>query len=546
MSSAWISIAAYSFAMICFAIWARRDASKDDEGYYLAGRKLNGIVLLITMAATNFSAFTVYGASGAAYRIGLSFLPIMAFGTGFMAVSMYFIGKKARELSVKHNAMTAPEIIRGQTGSINAQKTMALVLVIATIPYLALQPRAAGIVVSALFGGPEWIGSLLVTILVIGYTITGGLRAVVRTDIAQGIVALVLLWIGLILVVNEFGGLNNSMEQLASIKPELLGREGNYTILIWSCTLLLWIFADPMFPQLYQRLCAADSNRDIGIMATMYPIVAWIAFLPPILIGALGHIEFSDLDRAGSDNILPLQVIYSGGEWLGGLVLIAGLAALMSTMDSQLLATGSLVTRDLLQINENKGIGYREIVIICLAILGLLLSLWSNLSILDLGLLAFTMYAVIFPSVALVSFMDEVKGSSIIISILAGEAIVLLAVFTPEIFDGWWIIPTGPAMPVAIIPAIIASVIALLITQYYSDRGSFDEIFSFKPKIKNISVSITLVLVFINAHDYWWWGDNSLWIFGMPKWIWWSLFLSVIQVIIFTRIVETDRVINEN
>ena len=546
MSSAWISIAAYSFAMICFAIWARRDASKDDEGYYLAGRKLNGIVLLITMAATNFSAFTVYGASGAAYRIGLSFLPIMAFGTGFMAVSMYFIGKKARELSVKHNAMTAPEIIRGQTGSINAQKTMALVLVIATIPYLALQPRAAGIVVSALFGGPEWIGSLLVTILVIGYTITGGLRAVVRTDIVQGIVALVLLWIGLILVVNEFGGLNNSMEQLASIKPELLGREGNYTILIWSCTLLLWIFADPMFPQLYQRLCAADSNRDIGIMATMYPIVAWIAFLPPILIGALGHIEFSDLDRTGSDNILPLQVIYSGGEWLGGLVLIAGLAALMSTMDSQLLATGSLVTRDLLQINENKGIGYREIVIICLAILGLLLSLWSNLSILDLGLLAFTMYAVIFPSVALVSFMDQVKGSSIIVSILAGEAVVLLAVFTPEIFDGWWIIPTGPAMPVAIIPAIIASVIALLITQYYSDRGSFDEIFSFKPKIKNISVSITLVLVFINAHDYWWWGDNSLWIFGMPKWIWWSLFLSVIQVIIFTRIVETDRVINEN
>ena len=125
-----------------------------------------------------------------------------------------------------------------------------------------------------------------------------------------------------------------------------------------------------------------------------------------------------------------------GGEWLGGLVLIAGLAALMSTMDSQLLATGSLVTRDLLQINENKGIGYREIVIICLAILGLLLSLWSNLSILDLGLLAFTMYAVIFPSVALVSFMDQVKGSSIIISILAGEAVVLLAVFTPEIFDG--------------------------------------------------------------------------------------------------------------
>ena len=54
---------------------------RGDESYYLAGRSLTGPILLVTMAATNFSAFTVYGSSGASYRIGLSFLPIMAFGT---------------------------------------------------------------------------------------------------------------------------------------------------------------------------------------------------------------------------------------------------------------------------------------------------------------------------------------------------------------------------------------------------------------------------------------------------------------------------------
>ena len=65
-----------------------------------------------------------------------------------------------------------------------------------------------------------------------------------------------------------------------------------------------------------------------------------------------------------------------GGEWLGGLVLVAGLAALMSTMDSQLLATGSLVTRDLLD-KESPGDWSRESVIISLSLLGLVLSVWS-------------------------------------------------------------------------------------------------------------------------------------------------------------------------
>ena len=291
MSSAWVIVGGYALAMVLFAIWARRDLGSGDESYYLADRSLSGPVLLVTMAATNFSAFTVYGSSGAAYRIGLSFLPIMAFGTGFMAVSLYVLGRKVRSRSQEHGAMTAPEMVMGQTGSRNAQITMASVLVLATIPYLALQPRAAGIVVSALFGGPEWVGAVLVTALVVAYTLTGGLKAVVRTDVAQGAVALGLLWLGLAIVVNDAGGLGVAMDRLASSEDTsgLLGREGNYTLLIWTSTMLLWLFADPMFPQLYQRLCAAESDRSIGRMATLYPAVAWLAFLPPNLIATMGH-----------------------------------------------------------------------------------------------------------------------------------------------------------------------------------------------------------------------------------------------------------------
>ncbi len=521
--------------MVAFAIWARRDLGKEDESYYLAGRSLSGPILLITMAATNFSAFTVYGSSGASYRIGLSFLPIMAFGTGFMAVSMYLLGRKVRARSLEHGAITAPEMVLGQTGSRNAQLTMASVLVMATIPYLALQPRAAGIVVSALFGGPEWIGAVLVTVLVVAYTLTGGLKAVVRTDAVQGAIALGLLWLGLAMVINDAGGLGVAMDVISSSEDtaRLLGREGNYTLLIWTSTMILWLFADPMFPQLYQRLCAAESDFAIGRMATLYPAVAWLAFLPPILIGTLGHLNNPGLDRAGSENILPTMIMEVGGEWLGGLVLVAGLAALMSTMDSQLLATGSLVTRDLVP-REIQGSWSRESVIIALAVLGLFLSLWSELSILDLGLLAFSMYAVMFPSVFTAAHFDNVDGRAVIASIVAGESVVLLAVFSPESFDGWWVEPVKGAVPTSVIPSLVAAIIGLTSVQYACKRkigfGWLGEIGS-----GEMAPMIGLVAVFVLAQDFWWWDDGETWALGLPKWIWWAALLSLVQTGIMAK-----------
>ena len=542
MATAWLIVGGYAIAMVAFAIWARRDLGKEDESYYLAGRSLSGPILLITMAATNFSAFTVYGSSGASYRIGLSFLPIMAFGTGFMAVSMYILGRKVRARSVEHGAMTAPEMVLGQTGCRNAQLTMASVLVIATIPYLALQPRAAGIVVSALFGGPEWVGAVLVTVLVVGYTLTGGLKAVVRTDAVQGAIALALLWLGLAMVINDAGGLGVALESISSSEETsgLLGRDGNYTLLIWSSTMILWLFADPMFPQLYQRLCAAESDYAIGRMATLYPAVAWLAFLPPILIGTLGHLDYPELvGKTETDKILPLMIMDVGGEWLGGLVLVAGLAALMSTMDSQLLATGSLVTRDLAP-KGGSGIWSRESVIVSLAVLGLLLSLWSDLSILDLGLLAFSMYAVMFPSVFAASHFDEIDGRAVIASIAAGESVVLLAVFSPESFDGWWVEPVKGAVPTAVIPSLVAAIVGLVSVQYACNRKFgldwFGQIFS-----GEIAPMLGLVAVFVLAQDFWWWEDSETWAWGLPKWIWWAALLSMVQTGIMAKWVVKEK-----
>jgi SSS family solute:Na+ symporter len=228
-----------------------------------------------------------------------------------------------------------------------------------------------------------------------------------------------------------------------------------------------------------------------------------------------------------------------GGEWLGGLVLVAGLAALMSTMDSQLLATGSLVSRDL-NPKGGSGVWSRESVIISLAVLGLLLSLWSDLSILDLGLLAFSMYAVMFPSVFAASHFGNIDGRAVIASIVAGESVVLLAVFSPESFDGWWVEPVKGAVPTAVIPSLVAAIIGLVSVQYGCNRGIR---FDWLGQIGTVEIApmLGLLAVFVLAQDFWWWEDNGTWALGLPVWIWWAALLSLAQTAIMAKWVVKEK-----
>ena len=98
------------------------------------------------MVATNFSAFTVFGTSGAGYRDGYAFFPIMGFGTGFMAVTFWIIGRKIWKAGQEHNAVTPPEMIRAVYKNPALSFVFAVVMIVFTIPYLAVPVVAAAFV----------------------------------------------------------------------------------------------------------------------------------------------------------------------------------------------------------------------------------------------------------------------------------------------------------------------------------------------------------------------------------------------------------------
>ena len=133
-------LCAYFLVVLAIGFIARTRWKSSPETYFLADRKLGPLILLGTMVATNFSAFTVFGTSGAGYRDGYAFFPIMGFGTGFMALTFWIIGRKIRQVGRKHALVTPPELVKELYQSPFLSFLFALVMIIFTIPYLALRP----------------------------------------------------------------------------------------------------------------------------------------------------------------------------------------------------------------------------------------------------------------------------------------------------------------------------------------------------------------------------------------------------------------------
>ena len=183
----------YFLIVLAIGFIARTRWKSTPESYFLADRKLGTLILVGTMVATNFSAFTVFGTSGAGYRDGYAFFPIMGFGTGFMALTFWIIGRKIWLVGRQHGLVTPPELVKQLYQSPFLSYLFAVVMIVFTIPYLALQPMAAGYALESLLGLPYFYGCVLVTGIIVVYTLRGGLRAVAWTDLFQGLVMFSLL-----------------------------------------------------------------------------------------------------------------------------------------------------------------------------------------------------------------------------------------------------------------------------------------------------------------------------------------------------------------
>jgi len=406
------------------------------EGYFLANRSLKTLSLFFKILATNFSAFYFLGYAGEAYRIGYPYYTIMALGTSLACLSFFVIGSKVWKLGKENRYITPSELIYDRTKSRSLSVLYAIVMILFTFPYLALQIVGAGYIMESLTGGeiPYFIGAVILTIVTVIYVLLGGMHSVAKTDLKQGLIMVTLMVVAVIVISNNLGGLTEANLKAFEIQPELFDREGKggfYSPQKWFSFLVFWFFCIPMFPQIFMRFYIAKDLEHLKKSALLYALVPLFIGILPVIIGVLGHLTFPGLEGKEADQILPMMLIEHSSDWFAALVMTGALAAFMSTLDSQLLALSTMATRDFNfassrpEASLKRQVNIGRVWVFCFAIVGLSIAYQPFDTLFDMGKLAFAGLAVLFPATLAILRMGGLKPIWGIASIIIGEGLLL-------------------------------------------------------------------------------------------------------------------------
>lgn len=469
-----IIILIYLVITLLIGYYGYRQSENNPDDYFLAGRDVGPVVLFFTLVATNFSAFFFLGFAGEGYRIGYSYYGFMSFGTAIVAITFYYIGHKAWLLGKEKGYITPPEMIGDRLGSDTLKIVYLIVMVLFTIPYLAIQPIGAGILLSELSGGSisQFDGAIILTIVIVLYVFLGGMRSVALTDVVQGIIMFTLMFFAVYKIGDALGGIGHVNAEVYKLKPELFSREGvdgYFTPKKWFSLMILWMLAVPMFPQMFMRFFISKDTSGLRTSARLYPFVTAALFLCPIIIGVMGHLSFPDLVGREADKILPKMLTTHAPEWLAATVMVGALAAFMSTMDSQLLALSSMLTRDLYLgfINKNVTIAQQVKIgkgsILFLSIIGLIIAYNPPATIFGIATQAFTGLSLLFPTTVAVLYWKKTSAAACTASIIIGEG--LLIGLNSGYIPGEFTFGFLPIVPLIIITSLIVVLGSLFTTK---------------------------------------------------------------------------------
>ncbi|MBC7197019.1 MAG: sodium:solute symporter family protein, partial [Deferribacterales bacterium] len=342
----------YMLSMIGLGIYfLKRNKSQDD--YYVGSRKMTSLHIGLSVVATDVGGGFSIGLGGLGFLIGLSGSWMLFTGLIGAWISAVVLIPKIYPLAKKHNFLSFPEVLNHHYNG----KVAVLAGVISLIGYIGFtssQILAGAKLASATFPSISITDAVLIMgIVVIGYTVLGGMKAVIYTDTIQWIILMVgLILIGVPLGYYKVGG----WEAINSYLPNNFLNLTNITFVQffnWLITIVpIWFLG----MTLYQRIYASKdlkTAKKAWFLAGLFewPIMAFMG----VTLGLLGRVAFeqgmfTELGYAPGSLIdeeigLPLLLTHIFPVGLMGLLMSAYFSAIMSTADSCLMAaSGNFVT----------------------------------------------------------------------------------------------------------------------------------------------------------------------------------------------------------
>ena len=346
----WVVIVFYFLLTFGVAIWAtirERQSAGTTKDYFLAGRDAGWFLVGGSLFASNIGSEHLVGlaGTGAASGVAVAQFEILA------SLILLILGWVFVPFYLASGVFTMPEFLERRY-STGARWYLAVISIIAyVLTKISVTIAAGGIVFEALMGIDFWTGALVVVVITGIYTIFGGLRAVLYTDLMQMFVliggAIAVTLVGL----SELGGWGAMKEAagpgfMSMWKPM---SDPNFPwtgILLGAPILGVWYWCTDQF--IVQRTLAAK-NEDQARRGTIF--AGYLKILPLFIFVIPGVIAYAlnksgRIQLAAPDQALPTLVGTLLPAGLRGLVVAGLMAALMSSLSSVFNSTSTLVTID--------------------------------------------------------------------------------------------------------------------------------------------------------------------------------------------------------
>lgn len=460
----------YLALVLSIGIISHRFFRNTGEDYFVASRNINWFVLLMTLFGTNMTAFSILGASGEAYHRGIGVFSLMASSSAIVIPCVFlFVGTRLWRIGKQHGYITQVQYFRDRWESQSLGLLLFIVLVLLLIPYLLIGVMGGGGTLATITENkiPQWFGGLLISLVVLCYVSYSGMRGTAWVNTFQTLIFMTLGGITFVVIINRMGGFSNA---LAKVDTNLLKHSGNIKpleLLTYTCVPL----SVGMFPHIFSHCLTAKSVNTFRYPIILYPICIAIVWIPSVLLGILGNVDFQGLQGPAANTVLIQMIHQYAPGILSGFLGAGVFAAIMSSLDSQTLSLGSMFTHDIVQpFLRNKGqeqmsdkqqVWIGRVFVICILLITYIISLVATASIFKLAIWSFTGFASLFPIVVAALFWKRSTKYGVVGSILSVIVLWLFFFLNNWKTPGYTVGGTG-IMPVAVIILVSSSTLIFL------------------------------------------------------------------------------------
>jgi len=472
-----ISLALYFIVMLGIGLYAYRKSTSDAAGFMLGGRGLSPSVTALSAGASDMSGWMLMGVPGAMYLNGLSSTWI-SIGLVLGAYLNYLIvAPRLRTYTeLANDSITLPDFFenRFSDNSHALRIASSIVIILFFTLYTSSGIVAGGKLFESSFGLSYEAGLYITAGVVVLYTLFGGFLAVSLTDFVQGCIMFIALVLVPVVVINDLGGTSAMFTSIEQVNPELLNMFNGVSI-VAIISAMAWGLGYFGQPHIIVRFMAIRSVEDLPVARKIGMSWMIVSLFGAMATGFAGVAYVAktgvQLDDAETIFILLSQILFH--PLIAGFLLAAILAAIMSTISSQLLVTSSSLTGDFYQAFLNKSATDKQLVFVgrlsvaAVALVAVFLAYDRNSSILTLVSNAWAGFGAAFgPLVIFSLYWKKMTQQGALAGMLTGATTVLIWIYAPIAIDG----QSLSSIMYEIVPGFIMASIAIVVVSRLTAR----------------------------------------------------------------------------